>query len=736
MSSKSNVSHTIDRMINATTASSASSFSNSFIPSTKWDGPREGYYFGTGDEGSGYYIDYYQQHINRVNRKRPRDDTNTNGNHSIKRKVRFGQDEIKTIESNNRKDKVRSSIMPSGENLLEEAEEQSKSNKSLDLSRGLSSLKSSVLNLEKSITKNQMLRAEYPNKPEKFMESEVSLYEEITMMNDLAASVQYYQAFTDLGAVESLKTLLIHENIDVVLSVIKLFAELIDPELVVNSESEGGTLIAKNLGILIMAFLGWKTGNDNIGDEARGENGLEMTITNLTRLNDTEEEELKGIDDILTLVENLLDLDQMGVLKLATRGEGEGGNLKTDTISIASILTKSTNFTSYLLIKLSDRKLEDWTVSMRLHGSEIVAAILQHEDSRKYLSNISKMTSYQSKYEDEVNNEKKTRNGKGKINFDGMECLLQCIASYRKKDPTNEEECEYLENIFDSLAASLLSDSNVDAFLERQGIELMIRCITERVHAGLGSIKILFFCVSGTSESYKRAAETFVDAGGLKILFPIFMGRKSTMPKPAKSSDAGNIELLRKYAALENGRKGKQQEEKKSSKRMKRVLAGNKEWFQSIEANSIQIIYGLTRYLDEQSPHDAQSRLLSKFVEKDFEKCDRLIELCLKYDIKMRQAEYDYYKSDEAEEAEENGVDVDLAALNAKLRGGGDIFHRLGAIVAFAAMGSKRSHEHIIEHLRTQNSGIGVIKAAIQEFASIIDDVKQQSQFSKYLSII
>ena len=73
----------------------------------------------------------------------------------------------------------------------------------------------------------------------------------------------------------------------------------------------------------------------------------------------------------------------------------------------------------------------------------------------------------------------------------------------------------------------------------------------------------------------------------------------------------------------------------------------------------------------------------------------------------MRQAEYDYFKSDEAEEAEENGIDIDYAAMNAKLKAGGDLFHRLGALIAFAASEPKRCHEHILEQLRIQNSGIG-----------------------------
>ena len=88
------------------------------------------------------------------------------------------------------------------------------------------------------------------------------------------------------------------------------------------------------------------------------------------------------------------------------------------------------------------------------------------------------------------------------------------------------------------------------------------------------------------------------------------------------------------------------------------------------------------------------------------EKCDRTIELCLKYDEKARIAEYQYFRSDDAEEAEQLGIDVELAGLDAKLRGGGDLFHRCCAILAFACVGSKRCRGHIMDQLKLQGSGI------------------------------
>ncbi len=699
MSNQDNVASTIDRI--TANALAASSSRAEFIPSATWQGSKPGYYFGTSDNGTGYYLDHKQQNVtNGKSLKRKIQDSNGHdaSKPNQRRKVRFGEDQVKLIPRK------------SANELLEEAEEEQKARntKSLDLARGSSSLKSFVQNLEKSIAKNELLRLDYADKPEKFMQSEVALYEDIAVLNDLATNVEYYTTFVDLGTVDQLLALLGHDNTDVALAVIRLFMELLDPALLVNPEDKG-------LSTLMAAFVG--SGGGKHG-------GLGLVIANLTRLSETEEEETKGIDDIFNLIENLLDLDQVGVLRLALDDD-------KDYHSVVSSICAYTPFVGYLMTNLGKKGDDDgWDMTLKLHASELLATILQHEDSRRLIPNLNELEPFTSDLDKEPKKKKASP-------VEGIECLLQCVASYRKKDPSSDEECEYLENMFDSLAASLLNEKNVEIFLEGQGVELMLRCINEGVHSGFGSLKVLLFAVLGPVSSntkfYKSAAEIMVDAGGLKMLFPIFMGSRSAMPKPAKSCDAGNLELLRKYAKMKNENGAKK---KKPSKKMKQVVSANKDWFRTIEENSIQILYGLTRHLDDDSPHDAKARLIAKFVENDFEKCDRMVELCLKYDAKMRHAEYMYFKSDEAEEAEANGVDMDLAALNAKLEGGGDIFHRISSVIACAASGSKRCHEHILYQLRTQNSGIGVIKAAIEDFIGILDECEHRNQLEKYLKLL
>lgn len=323
---------------------------------------------------------------------------------------------------------------------------------------------------------------------------------------------------------------------------------------------------------------------------------------------------------------------------------------------------------------------------------------------------LSALPEYTSAFDDEDTKQPaatKTNGSETNNNVDGMEILLVSIAAYRKSDPRVEVECEFLENMFDALAASLLRPDNVQDFVEKEGIQLMLRCVREKVHSGGGALKVVNFALAGSSsiESssngndglnvYKHACEVFVQAGGFKSIFPLYMARKSAIPSPAACSEGGS-DLAKRAITKSN----------EISKRAKRALHARKKWWAEVEQNVINIMYSLTRYIDSESKYDSYSRLMAKFVEEDCEKCDRTIELCLKYDEKARIAEYQYFRSDEAEEAEELGRDVDVAALGAKLRGGGDIFHRLCSILSFICVGSNRGHGHVREQMKLQGTSI------------------------------
>ena len=509
------------------------------------------------------------------------------------------------------------------------------------------------------MSRNALARAQHPDDPSKFMTSELALNDEILNFKAAAADVTSYVALEECGVVASLLTLMEHENSDVAMAAIGVMAELLDPDLLTSAADDGGDVgggARRGMGILADAFVDG--------------GGLDLLSSNLGRFDEAVEEDAAGVEDALTLAESLLDLDRAGVLRADAMADGRGGTKdNAPPSSVASCLCERTSFVSWLFRRIGREDSDDVdndssqpdkpttsavSVSpavVRLHASEVLSAVLQHEDysSRRCGRRLAKLPEYTSAFDDDDNNRDGTndtkmaakdddgdKNGSKKKEdenntIDGIEILLLAVAAYRKSDPSVEAECEFLENAFDALAASLLREDNVDDFVEAEGIELMLRCVRQRVHAGGAALRVLDFALSGSSQSsspplpphsspgatlcdgavddnaYGRACETFVSAGGLRILFPLFMGRRSAVPCPARCSEGGSDLAMRKGG--------------KSSKRARRAARARRRWLAEAERNAIGIVYALTRHVGVDSKHDAHARLLAKFVE---EECVRL----------------------------------------------------------------------------------------------------------------
>lgn len=95
-----------------------------------------------------------------------------------------------------------------------------------------------ILKFEKAINKNQEMRVRYADQPEKFMESEADLDEEIKSLLTLTEAPQMYPEFVNLGSVSSLMSLLSHENTDIAIDTIDLINELTDEDVGVGSSEE------------------------------------------------------------------------------------------------------------------------------------------------------------------------------------------------------------------------------------------------------------------------------------------------------------------------------------------------------------------------------------------------------------------------------------------------------------------------------------------------------------------
>jgi beta-catenin-like protein 1 len=688
----------LDRMAamggGALAAAAATSATGEFIPSSTWKGRKEGYYFGTSDkaQGTGYYLDN-----NTFDSKKKR-----------KRSVQIAEDqnELRIIEP---------------VSLLEQAETRAKGSSSIVIELTPKGLRGATNSLAKIVTQNAMQRAEFSNDPEQYMASELALYEHIISLQAIAANLDLYQHLLleneSSSLLVTLTQLLGHENVDVCASVIALFLEWVDPSLLSDDDNNNEQDLLPILSQLAKTILqdAWETMVANL---ARFQQQQSLSSSSPAagggEQDEAEDQNLKGVDNVLSLMENILEFD------LLTPGGllGESHNL-----SAAAHMVQETKIASWLFLQLVDDDDDDNTTSSSEESKEefqarcleLLALLTQQEDVHRILPDWSQLPPYTSAFveEDETNgaaSQKKKSKPKSKP-INGIELLLQSIGKFRKVQPANDTQVEYLENACIALSACVtFSSQNLATFLEGQGIELVLRCLKERAHAGGSGLKLLDFF--GSQAVHKQACEHLVKAGGLKYLCPLFMGTR--IPKPA--------------APLFQA----------TSKK------GKREWLHLVETQSIRILHALTRHLDDSSPHDAKSRMISKFLHgdggddggNDGDKCDRLVELLLSYDQKARKAEYNFYRFSVDEDDDLDETMIQLAALEAKLKGGGEIFHRLGTIAACLCVNSKRCHQRILSQLQLQQSGISVIKAALEEFVSVLGSGEQKEQLELYLTQI
>ena len=663
-----------------------------FITSRTYNGTKEGYYFGTTKEyGTGYYLDSYADNNRTSNNKKRKynksdEDEDNDNNEKTKKSVSFGATTIKTITTTTK------------EELLKQAESNASPYAKI-LTSTKSGIKIAVQTLQKSIEQNQIEREMCKSNPERYFDSEISLYEETQCWKSLASMPASYKYLIDNTSwLDLLLELLIlpHENIDILCVIINIFVELLDLSLLNGNddeESDQNNIIEENLKWFSQACAYWKSSNAQeqekydfitIISNVLVKLSLEKKEMTENKNNDIENDVIvqKGIEDVLTLLDTFLEME--------------------NTYKFFDATSKSSNESSMIIIpKIASTKLIPWIFEQignnntytkeKSQYSEFLFTLLQIETTFASASSTNNITKL------------KTLSSCNNDNIDGIEMLLQGVAPYRKKDPSiSLDEVETLENYINSLSTILLFSSTTNAeykdhFIKLQGIELMVHCLKSLKHVSYCSLKVIescfFFTSLGSFDIAKQSCEIFITNNGFKYLFPIFMGR--TIPKPSISSNV-----------ITN---------KKSKK----------EWLSTIEECCIQILCTMTRLLvinnNGNNNNEYYERYLVKFIENDYEKCNRLIELTLKYDVKMRKAENKFYKSEEAEYYYEQNaaiksndannqddiVDVDLLAFEYKLKHGGDIFHRLGAILAFACVGSKRCHEFVLDGLKIHRSGIG-----------------------------
>lgn len=462
-----------------------------------------------------------------------------------------------------------------------------------------SAIKKYILSFEKKVTKNQEMRIKFPDQPQKFMESELELHEEIQKLHVLATVPEYYEIFVKFNAAATCLGLLNHENTDISIGIVDLLQELTDMDTLSESEEEAN--------VLVDALLNGQVTN--------------LLLQNLQRLDERQKEDANAVHNTLAVIENLAEFRPEVCVTAGQHG----------------LLT-------WLLKRLKRRMFD----SNKLYASEIIAILLQnHEENRQLVGDSN-----------------------------GVDSLLQALASYKGHNPNNQEEVEYMENLFNCLCSCLLYGPNKDLFLKGEGLQLMILMLREKKMSRTSALRVLAYAMTGPDGGDN--CSKFVEILGLRSVFPLFM-------KPSKR----------------NKKSGNSKEE--------------------CEEHACSIISSLFRHLSGNN----RTRLVQKFVEDDHVKVDRLMELYFKYQRRVQDADARIER--ERDDLEEQGEAIDEAMEDEfylkRLDAGLFILQLLVCTMLEACCSAVASIKQRLLTLLSQHGGsMKQIKQVMREYAGHIGD--------------
>ncbi|KAJ8753422.1 hypothetical protein K2173_019821 [Erythroxylum novogranatense] len=282
-----------------------------------------------------------------------------------------------------------------------------------------------------------------------------------------------------------------------------------------------------------------------------------------------------------------------------------------------------------------------------------------------------------------------TANQKRLGQMNGVDVVLQAVAMYKSKDPKTSDEEEMVENLFNSLCCLLMPLENKERFVKAEGVELMIIIMKQKKSAYASAIRVLDFAMT----NYPPACERFVDVLGLKTAFAAFMGK---------------IPISKK------NKKERYQEE--------------------LEERIVSLIASLLGGILRGSRRD---RLLAKFVENEYEKIDRLMELYMRYSdrVKAETERMDQLELDDLEMDEEE-------RYNRKLESGLYTLQLIAVILGHLWCSEHQGLRARIELLLKQHKLTKQdVKDILQEYHDNIGDLdgpeekeRAQSRIQKFIS--
>ncbi|MCJ1251036.1 hypothetical protein MMC30_008267 [Trapelia coarctata] len=252
------------------------------------------------------------------------------------------------------------------------------------------------------------------------------------------------------------------------------------------------------------------------------------------------------------------------------------------------------------------------------------------------------------------------------VELEGIDTFLQLLSAYRKRDPVKgSEEEEYVENIFDCVTCCIDEQEGKTKFLEAEGVELCLIMLKEGKMSRPRALRLLDHAMGGPDGA--GCCDKLVEAAGLKVIFTMFM-KKLTI------------------------------------------------YFLQHDYESTEHLLGIVSSMLRSLPGDSapRIRLLGKFVEKKYEKIDRLFQLRRDYGSKVANTNQEIEAEKKALSADDHEDTAD-EWLSRRMDAGLFSLQSIDTILAWLIAEDDGAKAHIRQLLADRDGDFSLIKRTLQE---------------------
>ncbi|RDA95644.1 hypothetical protein CP533_1198 [Ophiocordyceps camponoti-saundersi (nom. inval.)] len=256
---------------------------------------------------------------------------------------------------------------------------------------------------------------------------------------------------------------------------------------------------------------------------------------------------------------------------------------------------------------------------------------------------------------------------------DAIDVMLQLVATYRKRDPEKGgEEEEYMENLFEALTCLVDEPYGKEKFLEAEGVELCLIMFKDGKRSKGPALRLMDHAASSATTESINVCVKLVDAGGLRPLFTLFI----------KSRD------------------------------------------QRLLGHILGVLASMLRLLPPGSAE--RIRTLAKFVEKDYEKTSKLVQLHSDYGARVGRAEAQY-REEVANSAEKDSSEVEVELLSRRLEAGLFALQQVDVLLAWLVAEDGGARKRIQQLLADKDESLIAVATIIKEQREALDTTEEDS---------